>query len=341
VLMPMLTYLDHPLRKLQLFFAFVALGLCIWGWTSSAGSMLGDYELLLIPVSQLFLCISLGLGTIGPSVDGHPGVPSTFSRSVMRGLVIVLAVSNAYVVAIDLKKVAQARHDRGLEPPPLVQAIQRNDVARVKALVESGASLSSRDMLDLSPLDYAAGALPGPPDQPSGSLGAVEILIAQGVDINGAGRYERTPLMYAVRSHNPELIRFLIGHGADVNRVSRDGHSALFYAQLDGNEQVVKLLEEAGATSTGPGESRSSSAPNLLLEPEWTACASEGDCAIGIVGCWQWVAVNQRFILGGPSGMFGGRYLTVGPRPACAQSIDPGPRPAKALCVTGVCRLRP
>jgi ankyrin repeat protein len=68
------------------------------------------------------------------------------------------------------------------------------------------------------------------------------------------GKYGHTPLMHAVRSNNPELVRFLADHGANIDQVSNDGHTALFYARFDKNKPITDVLLNAGAKSEGPGE---------------------------------------------------------------------------------------
>ena len=250
----MLSHLKGPIRKWQLAFALMALVLATWAWAARSTTLLGINTLLYFPVSQFFIAVSLGLATIGPTTGIAVRRTSRFYLYTMRVVVVFLAIGSLYVLKINIVRAKQAKQNQGIIQSPLVQAIERDDLQAMKRLIKSGESISSRDQLNMSPLDYACGSIPRVGHQPSGSIDAVALLMKSGADINDGGKYGRTPLMYAVRSNNPDLIQFLIKSGADVNRISRDGHSALFYAQLDGRAEVVSLLKGAGATTLGPGE---------------------------------------------------------------------------------------
>jgi len=226
----MSNFLKHPIRKWQLAFALMALVVATSAWAARSTTLFGINTLLYFPVSQLFIAVSLGLATFGPTSGISDRKTSLFYVYAMRVVVIFLMAGSVHVLRINLIRDKQAKQNQGVIQSPLVLAIQRNDLEAMKELIDAGESISARDSLDMSPLDYACGAIPQPDHQPSGSISAVALLLNRGADVNGSGKYGRTPLMTAVRSTNLELIQFLIAHGADVNRISRDGHSALFYA---------------------------------------------------------------------------------------------------------------
>lgn len=52
-----------------------------------------------------------------------------------------------------------------------------------------------------------------------------------------------TPLMYAARYNNVEMINLLINNGADVNATSKLGYTAFQYAELAGANDAATLLK--------------------------------------------------------------------------------------------------
>ena len=77
----------------------------------------------------------------------------------------------------------------------------------------------------------------------NGSLLA-SLLLKSGIDVNDRDSEGRTPLMYALGSYNPQLIKLLIKNGADVNITDNKGRTALFF----GSPYVenIKLLIDSG-----------------------------------------------------------------------------------------------
>jgi len=86
--------------------------------------------------------------------------------------------------------------------------------------------------------------------------------INAGVDVNYSYPIARsyadgmTPLLFASRWNNFELVNLLLERGANINAVSRDGETALSFAHANGNIQIYNLLLERGASM-----SRGSPAP--------------------------------------------------------------------------------
>lgn len=52
-----------------------------------------------------------------------------------------------------------------------------------------------------------------------------------------------TPLMYAARYNNVEMISLLLNNGADATATSKLGYTALQYAELAGATDAAKLLK--------------------------------------------------------------------------------------------------
>jgi ankyrin repeat protein len=81
--------------------------------------------------------------------------------------------------------------------------------------------------------------------------------IESGVDVNYQYPLSRsyadgmTPLLYASKWNNPELVKLLVEHGANINARSKDGNTALSIAQTNGNGPIYYYLLEHGAAEPG------------------------------------------------------------------------------------------
>src|SRR5581483_11292429 len=81
-----------------------------------------------------------------------------------------------------------------------------------------------------------------------GDLASVEKLIASGADVNEFDAAGTSPLIAAVFSRNPEIVRYLLAHGSDVNARQRETQgTALSYAVETGHTDLAALLLNAGA----------------------------------------------------------------------------------------------
>lgn len=56
-----------------------------------------------------------------------------------------------------------------------------------------------------------------------------------------------TPLLIVVQAGNTSLMRLLLAHGADVNAKPPRGHTPLYYARRHKNADIIRMLEQAGA----------------------------------------------------------------------------------------------
>ena len=148
--------------------------------------------------------------------------------------------------------------------PSLIEAVRRNDVAAVGALLKQGADANERGGDGATSLHWAAylGDLPivdallkaGADAGASDDLGVtplwnaastgrgavVERLLQAGAKPNVALASGETPLMAASRSGGVEAVKALIAHGADVNaRESAHGQTALMWAAAERHPDVV------------------------------------------------------------------------------------------------------
>jgi ankyrin repeat protein len=75
----------------------------------------------------------------------------------------------------------------------------------------------------------------------------IELLIANGADVNAKGFGGMTALGAATSFDNTEAIKLLIEKGADVNAKDNNGQTALFYATTFDNAEAIRLLIDNGA----------------------------------------------------------------------------------------------
>ena len=78
-----------------------------------------------------------------------------------------------------------------------------------------------------------------------GHVEVVRLMVKSGIDVNGRGLKQRTPLMAAAAFGRPEVAKALLEVGADPLARDEDGNTALAVAQDKGSDEVVALLAEA------------------------------------------------------------------------------------------------
>ncbi|KAJ7266737.1 hypothetical protein C8J57DRAFT_376911 [Mycena rebaudengoi] len=87
----------------------------------------------------------------------------------------------------------------------------------------------------------------------SGSLGMVQLLISQGVDVNARGGYYGNALQAASQEGHEAVVQLLLDQGANVNAQDRKNWNALQEASYGGHEAVVQLLLDRGADVNAEG----------------------------------------------------------------------------------------
>ena len=66
-----------------------------------------------------------------------------------------------------------------------------------------------------------------------GEVGAAEVWANLGASVDSADQGGMTPLIFAARNGNIELVGYLLGRGADVSSVDASGNSALHWAVVN------------------------------------------------------------------------------------------------------------
>jgi ankyrin repeat protein len=172
----------------------------------------------------------------------------------------------------------------------LIKAANKGNLADIRALLDQGVPIDSRDGDDYTPLMRAA---------EHGQLEACRVLLEAGADAHAISSYTGidalyiacadgnlaiarellsrgvslaarksgpsdlgyTPLMAAVLSGNLELVRHLVEAGADVNAVARTGDTALKWAKEQRQQAIYAYLKQQGARPKTPVKASSRTLP--------------------------------------------------------------------------------
>lgn len=121
---------------------------------------------------------------------------------------------------------------------PLHMAAVRGFLAISSLLINEGADVNARDNRQLTPLHAAAW---------TGHEETALLLIEKGADINARGENGITPLHVSALSGSVETIGLLIRNGADINAANNGGITPLHAAALSGQQEAVELLIRKGA----------------------------------------------------------------------------------------------
>ena len=123
--------------------------------------------------------------------------------------------------------------------PSVRDAVKEGNLEKVKALLNTGIKVDTKDQGGLTPLHTAIR---------ENNLNMVKLLLEKGADANTKVKRDfysvTTPLYHATEQNNIEITKVLLQHGADINeKSSRTLHNAADNNNLD----MAKLLIEKGA----------------------------------------------------------------------------------------------
>jgi uncharacterized protein len=159
---------------------------------------------------------------------------------------------------------------------PLADAAEKQDRAKVAALLEQGADVNAAQADGMSALHWAAyhddrslaslllqsgarataanryGVTPLSLACANGNAEVVGLLLEAGADANTTLRGGETALMTAARTGKPGPVKALLARGAEANARDRKGQTALMWAAAEGHADVVSVLLAAKADFTTP-----------------------------------------------------------------------------------------
>ncbi|CAN2103767.1 ankyrin repeat domain-containing protein [Wolbachia pipientis] len=115
----------------------------------------------------------------------------------------------------------------------MFDAIERNDVDKVRELIDHGANVNSQGYEDRAPVCYAVEV---------GNLDMVRLLIDNGADVNARDDENKTSLHWAAHKGYLDMVKYLISKEADIGAKANGGRTPLHYAAQEGKLDVVKYL---------------------------------------------------------------------------------------------------
>lgn len=140
---------------------------------------------------------------------------------------------NAPAVERLLKAGANPNAARPTGETPLMMAARSGSLKAVKLLLDSGASVNTKDARrEQTPLMWAVA---------EHHVDVVQELLQHGADVKARSKGGYTPLLFAAQQGDQEVARVLLAAGADINETASDGSSVLLVATMSG----LQLTEDS------------------------------------------------------------------------------------------------
>lgn len=76
---------------------------------------------------------------------------------------------------------------------------------------------------------------------------SLNILLAEGADVDTVNQNGDTPLMLASKIGNPRILRIILAHNPNINAKNNNGETALMIASKNGQHHVAQELIHRGA----------------------------------------------------------------------------------------------
>lgn len=154
------------------------------------------------------------------------------SLRILFAFVLALGLSNCRKKSdATAKEIAEAGYSMTAEG--WFSAVRANDVSVMRKMVEGGFDAKTVDAEGNGALHLAVAA---------GNKEAGEYLLDHGISIDASGAAERTPLMAAVTSDQPGMVKWLLRQGADPKPKDKNGFMALMLAVTEGRRESVEEL---------------------------------------------------------------------------------------------------
>lgn len=124
---------------------------------------------------------------------------------------------------------------------PLMLAVKNANIEMVAKLIEIGANVNAKDLLDKTPLMMIG----------FDSIKIAKLLIDSGADINALDSDQKTPLIWSAYDGNPKVSQYLIDLSVDIETIETfSGNTALTAAVKYRHDETMRVLLSAGASTT-------------------------------------------------------------------------------------------
>ena len=195
-------------------------------------SLLHRCVLNMAPVDLKGLLVSLTTAEINKA-DSHGMTACQWAAR--RGDSVSLALLLQYGADCDKQNSNRYR--------PLNAALQANDPACVRLLLDHGCEVNYVDLHGWSPLHGCCYA--------GFDNDIIDELLQKGLDIDRkTGSSAMTPLMYAAQENHVDVVQHLISRGANINDTDSFGQDALHIAIKNNNHKCIQRLLELEADYT-------------------------------------------------------------------------------------------
>ena len=87
----------------------------------------------------------------------------------------------------------------------------------------------------------------------AGHIGAIQVLLDKGADINANNQMEATTLMKAIQHKQVKVIQFLLDKGADIKALDKWGRPTFILAVHTWDKKIIQMLLERGADPNEQG----------------------------------------------------------------------------------------
>ncbi|WP_375334053.1 ankyrin repeat domain-containing protein [Candidatus Tisiphia endosymbiont of Xenochironomus xenolabis] len=143
-------------------------------------------------------------------------------------------------------------------------AVAEGDASKVQELINAGVDLDNVPFITTTPLIQAV---------IKGDVAMVR-LISEKADINKADNDENqaSPLYYSLgyedQPVNMKIVELLLANGADVNKPMYDGNTPMHMTHYKGNKEAIKLLLQYGAEINAKNDEDKTPLHCLLKQPD-------------------------------------------------------------------------
>ena len=152
-------------------------------------------------------------------------------------------MSKVYLLITGLLVVVSGCTKQVMNKNMIFEAIELEDTVRVQQYLDSGADINNvrKDYYN-APLIELKATTPLILAIAVGNIEIIELLLADGADVNAKAESDVTPLLLSIFKKDKRITELLLAHGADVNTKMEGGITLLHVAYLEGNKEIIKLL---------------------------------------------------------------------------------------------------